>query len=503
LVVRKISDEEKRHLQLQLARKIHRCREDPNEFIRTAMRIEGGKPPIQEGVHVDLQNFLTENNKCVIRLPVGSGKSNQITRWRILWELGRNPNLRVGIVSASKSGVPTKVLDGIKTDIEQNRWVRYIFPGLKPRTKPSRNWTATSITVERDDATSDPSIQLFGLGGNILGSRLDLVVLDDIHNIMNSTSRSARDKIYDFVTAEVFSRGGPNGMRVWAVGHRWHKEDLLERLTGPNHGWPDFTKSAFVPDGKGGEKSFIPYMWTIEQLRERERALGVRAGPMLRNRLTDLENARFKREWFDRALERGRGMRMPDAWNPQDSPTFTGVDLSMGKSKDCTVVFTFTVLNDGTRRPLDIRKGKWQAPQIVENLVDVHNRYGSIISVENNGGQDFLLQFARHLNAVPLRGHVTGQNKHNHFFGVESMALEFANGLWALPNTDEGIPEMIEQWIMDMLNYNPDPREHTSDLIMAAWIARENARLCGYTQASGVDGMDNIEEFMNVDTLVR
>jgi len=123
------------------------------------------------------------------------------TRWRTVWELGANPNLRVGIMSAT-TGLPEKMLAGIKSDIEHNPWVRAVFPNLRPGTKRGQNkWSELSIHVERDDDLTDPSLQIYGLSSKILGSRLDLIIIDDLLNMENTTT--------PYINAGLLDNGGP------------------------------------------------------------------------------------------------------------------------------------------------------------------------------------------------------------------------------------------------------------------------------------------------------
>lgn len=502
-----LSPEELREAaQKKLAKIILRCRQDPNEFIRWACRVEGGKRVNQGPVHEEWQNFLTEHKFAIIRAPVGMGKTNQLTRWRIVWELGNNPNLRVAIVSAAKGSVPTKLLDSIKSEITTNKWVKFIFPQLRPRNPP--HWTNTSIIVQREDNSPDPSVQIFGVNGHILGSRLDLIILDDLHNLENTLTVHACERVSTWVQAEVLSRSPTykgNNSRVWAIGHRWSKHDTLEVLE-KLPGYKAKTYSAFVRDPKTGEEdSLIPEICSIEELRLREKRLGMLAGPMLRNELRDLENARFRADWFDKCLMNGKGLKLARHWNPANSPTFTGFDLAVGQSKksDLTVGLTFTILPDGTRRLLDIRKGRWTAPEILRQVIDVHNCYGSIIGVENNSAQDFLIQFAHELASVPLKRHNTGGSNKWGAFGVESLAIEFENGLWSIPCNNECEPDpVVADWIKDFLSYSHDRTKHTSDMIMATWICREVARESGYS-ADGWAADEDLRDYLDINTLVR
>ena len=73
---------------------------DVNDFAELCFTDTAGGLLRQARVHGDLQAFLDRHRLALIELPRDHGKSVQICI-RILWELGRNPNLRVKIVCAS------------------------------------------------------------------------------------------------------------------------------------------------------------------------------------------------------------------------------------------------------------------------------------------------------------------------------------------------------------------------------------------------------------------
>lgn len=134
------------------------AREDPNVFIEAIGRIEGGVwVGKQAGAHRMMHDHLTRAGSqpgaslAVLLAPVGHGKSSQTTRWRVVWELGRNPNLRVLIMSATTS-LPEKMLAGIKGDITDNPFVAAVFPHLRPGHKKGQcDWSGSSIHVDRPD----------------------------------------------------------------------------------------------------------------------------------------------------------------------------------------------------------------------------------------------------------------------------------------------------------------------------------------------------------------
>lgn len=436
--------------------------------------------------HKEWHDLMDKHSRLVIEAPVGHGKSTQISRLRLLWEMHQNPNIRIGVVSAAKSGVPSKFMRALREDIEKSKALRYVSPGLRKQTRGVTMWGRDGLIIERPDSSPDPTLQVFGLHGTILGSRLDFILLDDVCSMANTLTPGARDRAWDWVSGEVLSRLPPDGSgRVVGVGHKWHPQDVLARLS-KLPGFVTRTYSAFVPDPEtGDEVPWMPELWTIDHLKQREIELGALAGRMLRNRLPLQDDARFKQRWVDTCLQRGQGVPMVDGWNPQDAPVFTGVDLSVTGGGDLACLFTIAILPDGSRRVLDVRAGKWTGPRILDELIEVHRKFGSQITVENNAAQDYLIQFAGELTAVPMKRHTTGLNKRDLQWGVESLATEFEQGKWIIPSdpvTGAAVCPEVVAWLSEALNYSPG--EHTGDRLMAAWIAREAARKAGYSHGS-------------------
>lgn len=471
------------------------ARRDSNAFVELTARIEGNQPiQRQHPVHREWHDFVGSRQRAVLFAPVGHGKSNQISRWRVEWEIGKNPNLRVAIISATEK-LPKKFLGAIKQDIVGNAAVRAVFPELKPELGSNRLWAANAILVKRSSTMPDPTVQICGAYGNILGSRLDLIVLDDMCDLENTLTSYQRDKLYDWVSSEVLSRLPPDGKgRVWALGHVWHDQDLLSRLARIDT-YEQKTYRCTHVDDEGVEVPLIDGLWTVERLHARAKELGpIFSQMMLWNRLPAKGVGRMRREWFEKCLQRGRGLPPVAFWDPMDAPTYTGVDLGFSEEGSLTVLFTAAVLPDGTRRILDVRSGRWTGPEVLEQLQEVNRRFGSIIAVEDNAAQGLLLDFGTNLTTLPLRRHTTGPtNKHNLRHGVEALGIELERGQWVIP-CDEHLrptPE-IQSWINEGLAYSPEAP--TGDRWMAGWICKEAIRLS--PTAAGVEVVD-------IDTLVR
>ena len=83
-----------------IAMMIREARIDPCAFVR--MILMGAAWAPLPRVHIHLQNHLSAHRLALVELPRDHGKTTQVCL-RVLWELGRDPNLRIKIVCASES----------------------------------------------------------------------------------------------------------------------------------------------------------------------------------------------------------------------------------------------------------------------------------------------------------------------------------------------------------------------------------------------------------------
>lgn len=445
---------------------------DVNAFATAVMRDEGtGRALAQAPVHRSWHKLAEEYNRLLVWCAVEHGKTTQLSILRTLWLLGRNPSLRIGIVS-NTSGQAAKVMDAIRRYIEVSQELHDIFPELRPS---GDNWTTRSITVQRPYIAKDPSIQTMGVHGNVLGSRLDYVIIDDLLDVENTRTQASRQDVFHWLQASVLSRLTAQA-RVMVVGTAFHPEDALHKLAALP-GWKALRFPAVNNDGTPR----WPERWPMERLEAKRLELGPLeyARQLLCIARSD-EEARFKREWIDACLARGAGKSLAYglAQLPQGVKTYTGVDLAVQQkdSADKTCLFTIAVWPNGDREVLNVESGRWAGAEIVSRIIDTHRRFMSVCVVENNAAQDFLLQWARGQWAVPIYPFTTGRNKAHPEFGVESIAAEMAGSKWIIPsiNGHPAHPELVE-WVQQMLFYSP--ANHTGDTLMASWFAREGWRL--------------------------
>jgi hypothetical protein len=448
------------------------ARQDINTFIEYVFRDEEtGRPVLQAPVHEAWHRLATEHDRLLIWSAIEHGKTGQLAIYRTLFALGQDPSLRVAIVSNTHTQA-VKIMSKLTHYVASSNELREVFPHLKP----GRPWTARAFSVERPVAAKDPSVQAFGVHGNVLGARLDLIILDDILDPENTRTPQGRQDLWDWYHATLAGRLTRRG-RVVCIGTAFHPEDFLHRIA-VQPGWKAFR---YPVVDENGEPRW-PERWPLERVLKKRAELGPLefARQMLCLARDDNESF-FKQEWINAALARGDGRRMAEVGLqtvPRGCHVVTGVDLAVQKhaAADLTVFFTIIVHPDGTREVLCIEAGRWIGPEIVDKILDINRRYlPSVIVVENNAAQDYILQFVRNRSAAPIVPFTTGKNKLDVAFGVPSIGTEMANGKWVIPNEGGTCHREVDAWIREMLYF--DPRAHTGDRLMASWFAREGVRL--------------------------
>lgn len=483
--------------------RISAARSDINTFLELVLVNEKTGRPVEQGIcHEEWHDACDRHDRVILYSHVESGKSQQMAIGRVLFELGKNPELRTAIISNTFIQARDRV-DTVAKYILSSEPLHAVFPGLQADVP----WTSGAITVKRQIPKKDPSIRAVGVHGNILGARLDLVIMDDILDFENTRTPRMRQDVWDWYHSTIVGRLTSTA-RVIVIGTAWHPEDILHRLAEQ----PRWYCMKYPVEDKVGEPMW-PEQWPKDRIDLKRVELGPLefARQMLCQARDDAE-ARFQRPWIDQCLEAGEKCQpatsaldffrkhpklAPPAWFSEDNPELadamdvihrmeigiagrflTGVDLAVQRTSaaDETVLFTIYTHPDGRRQPVEVLAGKWTGPEIVRNILSTIKRFGSTALVENNAAQHFILQFALEMGGVvPIFPFTTGKNKVNPVYGVESLAAEFANAFWIIPSKGGvAICPQMQKWIQEMLFY--DPNGHTGDRLMASWFARELAR---------------------------
>jgi hypothetical protein len=448
------------------------ARDDFPSFVEYVMTDErDGRFLEMAPVHLAWSEEADKHDRLIIWSAIEHGKTTQLSIARSLWLLGRDPSLRIAVLSNTYHQAG-KIITVIKNYIERSAQLHRVFPHLRPASKNA--WTSSFIVVERPTKSKDPSVQAFGVHGNITGSRIDHLIVDDVLDWENTRSKQQREDLWEWYQA--ISGRLTDGGRVLVVGTAFHPEDLLHRLA-KVPGW--VAQRYPVIDVKTGQPRW-PERWPLHRInRVRQEMIPAEFARQLLCQVRSDDSGRFKQEWIQKALDLGEGKSIATHLNhvPPGYKIYTGVDLAVQEkdSADKTALFTIAVRNDGTREVMECISGRWQGPEIVSRIADAQRRWQSICIVENNAAQDYIRQFLGQNHALPVHGFTTGRNKAHPDFGIESIAGEMAMGKWVIPNQNGRSTPGIEAWISEMLYYTPEA--HTGDHLMACWFAREGIRM--------------------------
>ena len=446
---------------------------------------EKGEPITLMPFHFEWSDVLEKNRNVVLWTHPDAGKTSLMAIARPLWVLGRDPRQRIAVLSATQNAAK-KVIRTIQGYIVNSKTLRDVFPNLRR----GLFWTDSAIEVRRPSGIKDPSVQAYSPeGGNMQGARLDGLIVDDVLNENNTRTRYQREKIEEWIRSSAFTRLSEDAWIAFLT-NAWHPDDMAHVLE--RQGW--WAKRYPVIDDAG--RSTWPERWPLSRIEHvRTKTLGpVEFSRQMLCQPRDESTARFKREWIETCLARGEGHPLVQDLNdlaarypmlaeafqindsilamgglPDNVMVVSGVDVSTGREKsDLSVIFTLLTWPDGSRQILEIQSGRWQGPEIIDRLASVHDRFRSVMVVENNAAQEFILQWTREkYPGLRVRSFTTGRNKLSPEYGVESLAGELAAGRWIIPcqQGNRIVDPQVGKWISDLVGY--DPGRHTGDLLMA------------------------------------
>ncbi len=490
-------DDKVRFLNALHQERLKLCRLDPLIFLEYVLIDEKTQQKVKQGaIHRAIHEILDTVQEVVIFAHIESGKTQGISIGRALWEIGKNPSLRVALLSANEDNAGDRC-GSIANYILESADYHEVFPGIRPSKRRSDKWLPNSqITVDRPLGTKDPTIRVMGPNTSILSARIDLLIGDDVVEFKHVNTEGERQKYLKWWSKSIGGRL-VEGARSWYLGVPHHKKDILHTLIA-ERGYKGYYFPVREPDGTLNS----PERWSHERIDAAIRRLGPFEAPrQLFCVARDDKADGFKDEWIQVGLEAGRGLTLVPSLDvmPEGCFTMTGVDLAVSKKDSAGVCCFFTILvtPDFKRQILSIWAGRISGPEITQKVVEIHKRYKSVMIVESVSAQRWILQFvAKDHPDIPIMAFETkGSNKWDPAYGVGSLATELCNGRWLIPNSEGQLDSEIYEWIQEMKDFSPGA--HTGDRLMASWFAREGARQMGSegiaqirSQAVGITSRD-------------
>ncbi|NPU64589.1 phage terminase large subunit [Bradyrhizobium sp. 83012] len=177
-------------------------------------------------VQYDIAKFLQHGpRRCVIEAFRGVGKS-WVTSAFVCWLLYCNPQLKIMVVSASKTRADDFSTFTLRliNDIE-------VLQFLRPRDDQRNSKIAFDVGPAKPDHS--PSVKSVGITGQLTGSRADYIIADDIEVVNNSATQALRDKLSELV--KEFDAVLKPGGRVVYLGTPQCEQSLYNSL--PERGY--------------------------------------------------------------------------------------------------------------------------------------------------------------------------------------------------------------------------------------------------------------------------
>lgn len=247
------------------------------------------QPFHQQWFHDEWGVAMDGSARLIIVAPRDHGKTSQIVG-RVLYELGRNPNLRIKIVCASDGRAKERLFE-IKQHIKENERLHEVFPDLKQ--DEGAEWSKHKIVVLRTAPHRDASVEALGITSTATGGRADLLISDDAVDRRNALSFPAlRKQIKQAWKSDWTNLLEPDG-RIFYICTLWHKDDLSHELMEN----PEFDVLAYAVDERFG--SLWPEKWPTSALKKRHSEIGsVEFNRGFRNQAVDLESTLIDPTWF-------------------------------------------------------------------------------------------------------------------------------------------------------------------------------------------------------------
>lgn len=160
----------------------------------------------------------------------GSTKSTVITLIFVIWAMISDFGARFIVVVGDTFPQARQYLYNIKNELENNELLIADFGPFKPESDDNDEWQKTSIVITKYQAR----VSAHSSGQNVRGlrhldRRPDIVIGDDLENLKSVRKKEQRDKLYNWVKAELMQIGDRRTRFIF-LGNLLHSDSLMSRL---------------------------------------------------------------------------------------------------------------------------------------------------------------------------------------------------------------------------------------------------------------------------------
>jgi predicted phage terminase large subunit-like protein len=356
-----------------------------NGFVGSLLHRKFDRAVATPSCHLEWWDLACSDEEYIaIAAPRNHAKSTSITfSWLLAALLFRQHSFAV-IVSDTETQA-SLFLGEIKNELIENEDLIALF-GVKKFNKLSE----TDIVVEMNDGhrfkvmAKGSEQKLRGL--KWANKRPDLILCDDLENDEITNSAERRDKFRRWFYGALLPAKSDRG-KVVVVGTILHMDSLLERLmpvTGSKYTVYDGLRMYSTKKGlwkavkyKAHNEDYSKILWP--ERFSKEKLKSIRQGYLDQgmpdmysqeylNYPIDESNAYFRREDFIAQNENDKREHLE---------FYAAADFAVStrERSDYTVIAVVGIDQHGTLHVIDIRRGRWDAQDVINEIFSVHRRY--------------------------------------------------------------------------------------------------------------------------------
>ena len=161
--------------------------------------------------HVRIAHWLNDawyngDKRLLLLVFRDAGKSTLVGLY-CAWLLSLDPDKRILVLSA-EAALAAKLTRNVRRIIERHPYTRHLVPERREQ------WASDQLTVRRRMHHRDPSLLARGLGGNITGSRADVIICDDVEVPNTADTAGKREELRERLRETGFVLT-PDGMQLY------------------------------------------------------------------------------------------------------------------------------------------------------------------------------------------------------------------------------------------------------------------------------------------------
>ena len=342
--------------------------------------------------HLELWKLCTSEHPLVaIAAPRGHGKSTAISHAYVMAAALFRDRKFILLISDTETQA-VNFLNDIKQDLKDNEDLIDLF-GIKGFKKE----TETDIIVEFNDGAMF-RILVRGAEQRVRGlkwdqMRPDLIVCDDLENEEAVANKDRREKFRKWFNGALLPCRAKHGI-VRVVGTVMHLDSLLNRLLPEDSSLssvveplktyskirkPTWKAVRYRAHDQEFENVLWPEMYDREFFESKREDLTNQGIPEVYaqeylNYPIDESTAYFKRQDFSEITKQN----LDDYQNNRKQYNFyVGADLAVSTAdrSDYSVFVIAAVDNGGVLNIVDVRKGRWDSLQVIDEFFAVHHKY--------------------------------------------------------------------------------------------------------------------------------